>query len=95
MHPIAQHLRKISRHDIESGDFGPEDFKEILTAINLIAIAALGADSKLVDHIDDAHDHINATNWPKPESMCGQCSGSGEGMTDGSRCCVCRGRGVV
>jgi len=27
--------------------------------------------------------------------MCSHCSGSGEGMADGSRCIVCRGSGVM
>lgn len=28
------------------------------------------------------------------ERLCGACSGSGEGMYDGSRCHACSGRGV-
>jgi len=29
------------------------------------------------------------------ENLCEYCSGSGEGMTDGSRCYHCKGKGVV
>lgn len=34
---------------------------------------------------------MDAVDWP----LCAACSGSGEGMYDGSTCCQCGGQGVV
>lgn len=94
MHPIAHQLGRLSVIDVERGEFGPDDFKAILTALASLAKDILG-ESHLVDALDDAHDHIDAESWPDGESICDQCSGSGEGMTDGSRCLKCRGHGVL
>lgn len=95
MHPIAHQLGRISLLDVERGEFGPDDFKAILTALACVAKDVLGVDSELVDALDAAHDHIDAEKWPDGESICDQCSGSGEGRYDGTRCMKCRGHGVL
>lgn len=95
MHPIAHQLQKIGRDDIERGQFSPDDFRAILTALNILATEVLGPESSLVEHIDDALGSVNDAKWPDGEDMCHQCSGSGEGMTEGARCLKCGGRGVV
>ena len=94
MHPIAHQLGRITRMTVERGEFGPDDFKAILTQLASLAKDVLGH-SHLVDALDEAHDHIDASSWPDGETVCDQCSGSGEGMTDGSRCMKCRGHGVL
>jgi len=52
------------------------------------------------DDDDRDHDRLMADDGPSvaddyEPSICPACSGSGEGMTDGSVCRVCRGRGEV
>lgn len=37
------------------------------------------------------HEHLVVTELEPP--ICGQCSGSGEGMHDGTRCLHCKGTG--
>ncbi len=39
-------------------------------------------------------DRISDKAESEPE-ICGYCNGSGEGMTDGARCRVCKGRGEI
>lgn len=95
MHAVAHQLSRIGLDDVERGSFTPEDLKAILTALASIAKDVQGSESDLVEMLDSAYDAVHGEDWPNIEVMCGDCSGSGEGMYEGTRCRTCKGKGVL
>jgi hypothetical protein len=80
----------------KAGDFvKTADAQDCLWLINELAgrVASITGDASdledaacaLIKHIDDDGE----------DPLCAQCSGSGEGQYDGTRCMTCKGKGTV
>lgn len=64
----------------------PTELRAILIEVARLAVSIDAHDVAAL--LDQAHDLLD-------DGICPRCSGSGEGMCEGSRCHVCHGSGVA